>query len=546
MKSTRLGALGALCAVIAIGATAGVAPAASSPSATAAKAFASGTPSAIACGGFVDQRVTVTGQAGSSGNATNVMLVLDLSGSTGTPPSKLADLRRAATDTLAALDAADGTTDQSIAGNAAGVTYYRGSAATVSAALGSSYSALVAAINALPAPSGGSPHAAGINTAAAALAAAANGYARSLVLVSDGQAAGTELSDATAATTAAKGNGVRIVPIGVGTGADVSQANLQAWASSASSYQSGTPGPINRTQLVGDLGAAAAIPVNFTVTETLGANFAAGSSAVSTGAVTTSAGALQWTGTIAGSGTATLTYRATRNGNEVFAVQSEVVSTTGLTVTGGTPTVTPPAASTINVLPCGATPVSTTTCTGSACSASATVNGTQYNLAVGAPPAGTQVFMTALNAPSPPAGSCPGFVAHTTGLEFDIRPLSTDATMRVVIPRAQLGSTRWWQTDICIGTNLRFITAVESLSNLRPSSTLSGGGAIPGRWWGLLPSIPRFTLVPGLGLVRGPYITSRSVDSAGNAIVTFRVPYIANSSAYTTDGRPAYDPKLWG
>ena len=36
------------------------------------------------------------------------------------------------------------------------------------------------------------------------------------------------------------------------------------------------------------------------------------------------------------------------------------------------------------------------------------------------------------------------------------------------------------------------------------------------------------------------------MDSAGNAIITFKVPFVANSTGLTTDGKPAYDPKLWG
>ncbi len=125
MRRSQLAAFGALCAVTLVAASTGVAPAAA-PSATASQALVSGSPTAIACGGFVDAQVTVTSQAGSSGQATNVMLVLDLSGSTGVPPSKLGDLKRAAIASLDALDAADGATDHSIAGNAAGVVVYSG------------------------------------------------------------------------------------------------------------------------------------------------------------------------------------------------------------------------------------------------------------------------------------------------------------------------------------------------------------------------------------------------------------------------------------
>jgi hypothetical protein len=245
--------------------------------------------------------------------------------------------------------------------------------------------------------------------------------------------------------------------------------------------------------------------------------------------------------------TATLTYRATRTGGDVFSTQSEVVSTMGLSVAGGgTATVTPPAALSINVLPCGATPIASTTCTGAACTVSGSRDGAQYTLNAGAAPAGTNVTLAGLNTRTLPAGACPGFHAHTTGAEFDIRPLTRDATFRMVIPRASLGTLRWFQTDVCLGTNLRFITAIQSLANLSPAAALVDGGALPDRYWGLLPSIPRIDWFPGRGFVVGPWITSRSQDAAGNAVITFVVPFVANSTGLTTDLKAAYDPKLWG
>jgi hypothetical protein len=170
----------------------------------------------------------------------------------------------------------------------------------------------------------------------------------------------------------------------------------------------------------------------------------------------------------------------------------------------------------------------------------------QYTVNAGSPPAGTQVTLFSLNTPNPPAGVCPGFSSSTQGAEFDIRPLTADATFRMVIPRASLGTRQWFQTNVCLGTNLRFITAISSLANLFPDATFVPGGSVPGRWWGLLPSIPRIAWFPGRGFVLGPYITSRSRDSAGNAIIMFRVPFVANSTGLTTDGKAGYDPKVWG
>jgi hypothetical protein len=546
MRRTRLGAFGALCVGALVVAATGVAPAATPPSATASQALVAGSPSAISCSGFVDASVTLTTQAGTSGTSTAVMLTLDLSGSTGEPPSKFIDLKNAAKAALAALDAADGATDSSIGGNSAGIVVYRGSTATVAAAAGTSYTTLVSDIDALAPPSGGSPHDVGINTASSALATAPSGFAKAIVLITDGQATGSLLTATSTAATNAKTAGVRIVPIGIGTGTDVSPTNLQSWASQASYYQSGTPDPIDKTKLVADLGVAVAVPTDFTLTETLGANFSAAQQSASAGTVTTGAGTLQWTGSLAGTQTATLVYRATRNGNQVFATTNELVSTMSLAVTGGTAMVTPPASISIDILPCGATPIAATTCTGAACSVSGSQGGVAYSASAGNPPAGTSLTLSSLNAPAPPAGVCAGFAAHTQGAEYDVRPLSTDSTLRMTIPKAALGTRKWFQTDVCVGTNLKFITAITSLFNLSPESTFVPGGAVPGRWWGLLPSIPRFEFFPGRGFVLGPYITSRSVDSAGNAIINFKVPFVPASTGLTTDGKPAYDPKFWG
>jgi von Willebrand factor type A domain-containing protein len=549
MRRSRLGALGALIVISAVAASVGAAPAAPTPSATASQAPVAGSPSAIACGGSVDARVTVAAQAGTTGQATDVVLVLDVSGSMGAPSTKFDNLKAAARAALAKLDAADGAADQSIAGNGVGVVYYPKATSAPAAPVGSSYATLLAAINNLPAPNGSSPHDFGINSGVSALAASTSGYAKAMVLVTDGQTTSqADLDNVTNAANAAKTSGVRIVPIGIGTGADVSTTHLTSWGSQPSYYQSGTPGPIDADKLIADLGAAVSTPTTFTVSEALGQNFSAAAVSSSVGTVTPApaGGILQWTATVTGTQTATLVYRATRNGNDVFATTNELVSTLGLVVAGGgSATVTPPASISIDVLPCGGTLVASTTCTGTACSASGSSGGTQYAVNAGSPPAGTSVVLAGLNSPTPPSGVCAGFSSHTTGAQIDIRPLTTDETIRIVIPKASLGATRWWQTDVCVGTNLPFTTAISSLSNLRPGATLAGGGALPSRWWGLLPSIPRLVNIPGRGWVFGPWITSRSQDSAGNAIINVRVPFITNSAGVSTDGKAGFDPKIW-
>jgi hypothetical protein len=321
--------------------------------------------------------------------------------------------------------------------------------------------------------------------------------------------------------------------------------NLKSWGS-ADSYQTASPGPISPSKLISDLGAAVPAPASFTLTEAPGAGFTLAAQSSTAGATALVGGSLQWTGSLSGTQTNTLVFRATRTTSQVFATTNELVSTLSLSVTGGSANVTPPATLSIDVLPCGATPIAATTCTGAACSVSGTQGGVTYSASAGNPPAGTTLTLSSLNAPAPPAGVCHGFAARTQGAEYDVRPLSTDSTLRMTIPKAALGTRRWFETDVCLGTNLNFITAISSLFNLSPESTFVAGGTVPGRWWGLLPSIPRFEFFPGHGFVLGPYITSRSVDSAGNAIITFKVPFVPASTGLTTDGKPAYDPKLWG
>ena len=487
---------------------------------------------------------------GTSGTNTSVMLVLDVSGSIANNSAELANLRSAATDTLAALDAADGSTDGSISGNSVGITVYHatgeGPDASVTMPIGSSYGDLATYISTrLPTDGGGSPHNAGITTAAGALSGASGAHA--IVLITDGQARGQLQTDSNAAATSAKANLITIVPVGIGGSGVEDSGNLQSWGTSTSPYQEGTPGPIDKKKLVSDLGAAVSVPTNFTVSAVLGTHFSGSQVNATPGTgFTTGPHTLQWTGTIVGTGSATLVYKAQRDGTDVFATTNELVSTLGLVVAGGTGTVTGPPSFSVDVLPCGGTPIAATTCTGAACSASGTQGGTAYTLTAGTPPAGTSLSLAALNTPAPPAGACPGFASHTSGAEFDIRPLATDATLKLTIPKAALGTRKWFQTDVCLGTNLQFITEIQSLRNLAPLATFVNGGSLPGRWWGLLPSIPRLVYIPGRGFVFGPFILSRSQDSAGNAVVVFRVPFIPNSTGFTTDLKAAYDPKFWG
>jgi uncharacterized protein YegL len=514
--------------VVAVGTGVFVADAAASdPSVSGAKQFdGAEAPDAILCAGSVDVKVTLTGTAGVDGTATDVMLVLDLSGSiSGTD---ITQLKAAAKDVVDALDVG-----QLALGNRVGVVTYRGTVVAptlTTTAPGTDAVALKAAIDAVVF-GGGSPHGAGINAAASALATSTN--ARAMVILTDGL---NVQDNPSGAATTAKNAGITIATIGIG--GDAASTVLEGWASDDSYYQPGTPGPINKDKLVTNIGAAVAVPASFTLTETLASSFTA--SDVSGGTVSGDGKTVTATGSLDSGDTATLTYTATRNGSDPSVVTEETVSSSTLTLTDGTGSVTPASLS-IEVLPCDADELlDQETCTGSTCNAGGTTDGgVVYAVNAGAPAAGTEIFVASLTS-TPPAGACPGFDGNTNGVQFDIRPLTTAGTFEIRIPKATLGSKKWWQTDVCVGTNLRFITKIGSLANLRPGATETAD-----RWWGLLPSVKRYTLVNGK-LVAGPWITKRTVNSAGDAIIRFTMPYVTGSESVTTNGAAAYDPKVFG
>jgi Mg-chelatase subunit ChlD len=530
--------LGACCVLALAVATAGTATAAA-PFATDVQALDTGSPTAVACDGSVHATATVTAPAATGGTATAVMLVLDVSGSTG-GDARTSEIS-AAQSVLDALRVGD-----SFGANSVGLVTYQGQGANPVVALGTGYTSLSNDLANLPTANDSSPHNAGIDAATTELQSTRGaGLAKAIVLITDGQTDGANgpLTTATGASAASfKALPGTLEAIGIG---DYDAGNLTNWATAGDFHPAAG---LTGSQVAMDLGASVATPTTFTLAEMPGANWSL-SGTPSTGTVSTVGGQLQWTGTFPGAGSATLALTATRNGNQVFASQNEqAITGATLTALGGSGSVTPPAAISIDVLPCGAAPLATTTCTGSACSVSATTPaGVNYVASIGSPPPGTKVSLATLNTPAPPSGICPGFVPHTDGAELDVRPLSTTANMTLTIPKASLGRTPWILTDICLGTNLPFITAVSSLRNLSPQATfLAGSGGIPGRWWGILPSLPRLDYLVGKGYVVGPWVTNRSITRTGAAVISFTVPFVAGTAGLSTDGKVGYDPKLWG
>jgi hypothetical protein len=523
----RVGRLAALAVAVAIAAVlAGTARTADiPPSVGVVKSLTSDNP--IACDGSVQVSVTVTGHAGEKGAASDIELVLDLSGSMGGTKRNL--LKDSATKFVQAIAASDGDGNPATIGrgNRVGIVRYAGTSAAEVVALGTNADTLTGAISTLPSSSGNSPHDKGITFARGKLTGA---NARVMIVFSDGRSTSTSQRNAArSAAAAAKASPYNIRIITVGIGGDAATTELRDyWASSSASYQSVTANPpgVDAPKLLADTGAAVAVPAVYSLSEQLGPNFS-------------SSDPLTLAGTLGEGETATLTFTATRNGDDVFSPVDELVGRTTTTVTGGATTVSE---STIKVLPCGGTSYTEENCApGAPCDTGTTQGGTQYAFSAGAPGEQTQVQLTGLSGPPPglDLGTvCPGFGSGSDGVQVDVRPLTTDGEFEILIPDLTGSGRAWWQTDVCVGTNLRFITKINSLANLRP-----GADNQAGRWWGLLPSIPRYTLVDGKW-VKGPWIKSRSKVGTNGARIVFVIPYVG-FAGFTTNGEAAYDPKVF-
>ena len=190
----------------------------------------------------------------------------------------------------------------------------------------------------------------------------------------------------------------------------------------ASYYQAGTPGPIDTTKLIGDLGAAVSMPASFTVRRRsarlhrLGAEHQHGHRHARRGHARVDGHA------------ARLRLRHLRLPRHAQRWRRVRLAERGRghdgTLRHGRHRHRDRAGRrSIDVLPCGGTPIAATTCTGGTLHRSRHA-GRDRVLRQHAPPAGTAVVLAGLNAPAPPAGTCPGFASHTTGAQFDIRPLA--------------------------------------------------------------------------------------------------------------------------
>lgn len=294
----------------------------------------------IACDGSTTVTVTLDAQTGIAGNPTDVMLVLDRSGSmAGTP---LADLKTGANSFVDIIDeASDGVLDGVIAnGSRVGVVSFAGSA-TVDEALTTDANALKGAINALSA-GGNTNHEAAFQTAQAELAGSQPGSAKTMILFTDGVTVGGGNPDDDAA--AARAAGTEIYAIGLGS-ADVNALNT--WATDPDAdHVFVAPSSGDLEAIFEAIGAAIVVPAatGATVVDTVNAHFAVTGPVADKGVVNQAGNVLTWTVGQLDTETVTMTYTVTHDATQpggVEAVNASIVysDAEGQSVTFPSPTV---------------------------------------------------------------------------------------------------------------------------------------------------------------------------------------------------------------
>ena len=260
----------------------------------------------IPCNGSTTVTLTLEGLTGVAGNPTDVMLVLDRSGSMAGP--EFAHMKAGARAFVDIMDeATDGVLDGVIAnGSRVGLVSFS-SNATVNEPLTSNANAVKADINSLVA-SGETNHSSAFQVAQAQLAATQPANAKKLIMFTDGQTTvGGDASDDAAAARAA---GTEIFAIGLG---QVNVGELRDWATDPDgTHVFITPSSAELQAIFEAIGAAIVVPAatDVTVVDTVHDHFSVSGAAASKGTVVQADNVLTWTIDELNTETATLTYTA--------------------------------------------------------------------------------------------------------------------------------------------------------------------------------------------------------------------------------------------
>lgn len=225
----------------------------------------------IDCGGSFQVRLSLTAEPDIVTNPTDIVLILDRSGSMA--GSALANLKNGAKAFIDIIDeATDGAQDGQIGSGSRIAVVSFSDTATADTQLITSVADLKAAVDALTA--GGSTNHADAFTKASELLAAPSTNARVMVMFTDGETtAGPDPSPIAAAARAA---GVIIYAIGLSGSGGVDTAALEDWASKpASSYVAITPDNAELEDLFEDLAQNISNPgaTNIVITDTVSSCF---------------------------------------------------------------------------------------------------------------------------------------------------------------------------------------------------------------------------------------------------------------------------------
>lgn len=206
-------------------------------------------PAGIECGDSFQVRLSLTAAPDIVSNPTDIVLILDRSGSMAGSP--LANLKNGAKAFIDIIDeATDGTQDGQIGSGSRLAIVSFADMATQDTQLITSVSDLKAAVDALTA--GGSTNHADAFAKASALLAAPSTNARVMVMFTDGQT--TAGPDPSPIAAAARASGVIIYSIGLTGSGGLDVSALEDWASKpASAYVAITPDDTELEELFKDL-----------------------------------------------------------------------------------------------------------------------------------------------------------------------------------------------------------------------------------------------------------------------------------------------------